>query len=87
MRAACRHEPILGVARATGEFGATLMVAGSLPGQTRTLPVALYESILLDEQATAFGIMLLLTGVSLMALFGLRALERNRGDKSADAGS
>jgi molybdate transport system permease protein len=33
---------VLGFARAIGEFGATIMVAGSIPGVTRTLPVALY---------------------------------------------
>jgi len=33
---------VLGFARAVGEFGATIMVAGSIPGVTRTLPVAIY---------------------------------------------
>jgi molybdate transport system permease protein len=34
---------VLGFARAVGEFGATIMIAGSIPGVTRTLPVALYS--------------------------------------------
>jgi molybdate transport system permease protein len=33
---------VLGFARALGEFGATVMIAGSIPGVTRTLPVAIY---------------------------------------------
>jgi molybdate transport system permease protein len=33
---------VLGFARAVGEFGATIMIAGSIPGATRTLPVAIY---------------------------------------------
>ena len=33
---------VLGFARAVGEFGATIMIAGSIPGATRTLPVAVY---------------------------------------------
>jgi molybdate transport system permease protein len=33
---------VLGFARAIGEFGATIMIAGSIPGVTRTLPVAIY---------------------------------------------
>ena len=33
---------VLGFARALGEFGATIMIAGSIPGVTRTLPVAIY---------------------------------------------
>lgn len=36
---------LLGFARAFGEFGATLMVAGSIPGQTRTLSIAIYEAV------------------------------------------
>lgn len=36
---------LLAFARATGEFGATLMVAGSIPGKTQTLSVAVYEAV------------------------------------------
>ncbi len=36
---------ILGFARALGEFGATLMVAGSIPGKTQTLPTAIYVAV------------------------------------------
>src|SRR5688572_25738716 len=35
---------LLAFARATGEFGATLMVAGSIPGKTQTLSIAVYEA-------------------------------------------
>jgi molybdate transport system permease protein len=34
---------VLGFARALGEFGATIMIAGSIPGATRTLSVAIYS--------------------------------------------
>jgi len=66
---------LLGVARATGEFGATLMVAGSIPGRTRTLPIALYEAIQLGEQATAFGIVLVLTSLCVIAIVLLGILQ------------
>jgi molybdate transport system permease protein len=36
---------LLAFARALGEFGATLMVAGSIPGKTQTLSVAIYEAV------------------------------------------
>jgi molybdate transport system permease protein len=36
---------ILGFARALGEFGATLMVAGSIPGRTQTIPTAIYIAV------------------------------------------
>ena len=35
---------MLSLARALGEFGATLMVAGSIPGKTQTLSIAVYEA-------------------------------------------
>ncbi len=36
---------ILGFARAIGEFGATLMIAGNIPGRTQTLPTAIYVAV------------------------------------------
>lgn len=36
---------MLGFARALGEFGATLMIAGSIPGKTQTLSIAIYEAV------------------------------------------
>jgi len=36
---------LLAFARALGEFGATLMVAGSIPGKTQTLSIAVYEAV------------------------------------------
>ena len=43
----------LAFARATGEFGATLMVAGSIPGRTQTLSVAVHEAVQAGDDATA----------------------------------
>jgi len=36
---------LLAFARALGEFGATLMIAGSIPGRTQTLSIAIYEAV------------------------------------------
>ena len=44
---------LLTFARALGEFGATLMVAGSIPGRTQTLSVAVYEAVQAGQDATA----------------------------------
>lgn len=46
---------LLAFARALGEFGATLMVAGSIPGKTQTLSIAIYEAVQAgrDDQANA----------------------------------
>lgn len=65
-------------ARALGEFGATLMFAGSLPGHTTTLPLAIYSALESDvDQARALSV--LLVGVALGLLAGLRLLGRSVG--------
>ncbi len=43
----------LAFARALGDFGATLMVAGDTPGQTQTMPLALYDAVLSSDTHTA----------------------------------
>jgi len=44
---------LLAFARSLGEFGATLMVAGSIPGRTQTLSIAVYEAVQAGDDATA----------------------------------
>lgn len=44
---------LLGFARALGEFGATLMVAGSVQGKTQTLSIAIYEAVQAGDDALA----------------------------------
>ena len=73
---------VLGFARALGEFGATIMIAGSIPGSTRTLAVAIYSfaetgrdreagALLIVSAAIAFGALWLST--RLTSRNGLRA--------------
>jgi len=59
---------ILAFARALGEFGATLMLAGNIPGRTQTLPLAIYEAVVTGEDASARMLSLLLTGVSIAVI-------------------
>lgn len=66
---------LLATARATGEFGATLIVAGSIPDRTRTLSIALYESIQLGDSTTATGIVILLSAIVLIVVVLLHFLE------------
>jgi molybdate transport system permease protein len=56
---------LLAFARALGEFGATIMVAGNIPGQTTTLPVAIYQAVQLGDDGHAW----LLAGVSTVIAF------------------
>jgi len=58
----------LGFGRAMGEFGATLMVAGNIPGRTETLALAVYDHALAGEDAQAWGAAALLAGVALVVL-------------------
>jgi molybdate transport system permease protein len=62
---------VLSWARALGEFGATITFAGSLPGVTRTLPIASYLAMQSDPDE-AIALALLLLAVSVIVLLGLR---------------
>lgn len=68
---------VLATARALGEFGATLMFAGNLPGVTRTLPLAVYGALQVDpDRAIALSLILLLLAALLLAV--LRFVARRR---------
>jgi molybdate transport system permease protein len=58
----------LAFARAMGEFGATLMVAGNLPGKTQTLSLAIYEAVQAGQNHLANGLVLLTSIVCLSIL-------------------
>jgi molybdate transport system permease protein len=58
----------LGFARALGDFGATVMVAGNIPGQTQTLPVAVYDAVQAGDEATARTGSLVLGSIAVVVL-------------------
>jgi molybdate transport system permease protein len=60
---------VLAFARALGEFGATLMVAGNIPGQTDTMPVAIYGATAAGNTAQANALVLLYTVLSAAVLW------------------
>ena len=67
---------ILGGARALGEFGATLMVAGNIPGQTQTLPLAIYDAVQARRYDEAQMMVVVMTAVAFIGLWCVRQLER-----------
>ena len=67
---------ILGGARALGEFGATLMVAGNIPGQTQTLPLAIYDAVQARRYEDAQMMVVVMTAVAFIGLWFVRQLER-----------
>jgi molybdate transport system permease protein len=66
---------VLGATRALGEFGATLMVAGNIPGRTQTLPLAIYDAVQNREYEMANWMVLLITVLAFMVLWLVRRVE------------
>ncbi len=71
---------VLGAARAMGEFGATLMVAGNIPGRTQTLPLAIYDAVQSRDFGSANQMVLLMTLLAFFSLWAVRHFERPRRD-------
>jgi molybdate transport system permease protein len=59
---------ILAFARALGEFGATLMIAGNIPGKTQTIPIAIYFAVEGGEMTKALIWVLLIFTISLASI-------------------
>lgn len=60
---------VLSFARALGEFGATLMMAGSIPGKTQTIPIAIFFSVEGGDMKTAMYWVLIIFLLSLVVIF------------------
>lgn len=68
----------LSFAHTLGEFGVVLMVGGNIPGQTRTLAVAIYDRVQAFDEHSANLMAAVLMGVSLMVVTGVYALDQRR---------
>ncbi|KPN71320.1 molybdate ABC transporter permease subunit [Neisseria sp. 83E34] len=62
---------LLAFARALGEFGATLMVAGSIPNETQTLSIAVYEAVQAGNDSLANSLVLLISVVCVVILLAI----------------
>ena len=67
---------ILSFARAFGEFGATMMLAGNIAGKTQTMPLAIYEAMSAGEDGTAAWLAVILTGISITVIYITNRLSR-----------
>jgi molybdate transport system permease protein len=65
---------VLAFARALGDFGATLMVAGNIPGLTQTAALAIYDAVQINDSVRAGQLTLL---ISLVAIVALVVVQRN----------
>lgn len=69
---------LLAFARALGEFGATLMVAGSIPGKTQTLSIAVYEAVQAGKDDTANMLVVITSIVCVVVLLSASRLAPGR---------
>jgi molybdate transport system permease protein len=67
---------VLSFARALGDFGTTLMVAGNIPNKTTTMPIAIYDALLAGNKELADLLVLIMTVVAFSILFLLNRLDK-----------
>ena len=68
---------MMAFARALGEFGATLMLAGNIPGKTATMPVAIYFAVMAGDMDQALILVLIVLMISFASLAALSFLKRS----------
>jgi molybdate transport system permease protein len=69
---------LLSFARAVGEFGATILVAGNIPGKTTTLSLSIYSLVQLGKDEEAFGLVAISVLIAFGAVFVSEVLLRQR---------
>jgi molybdate transport system permease protein len=69
---------ILAFARALGEFGATIMVAGNIPGQTSTVSLSIFQSVQMGQDAHALRLLGVAVVMAFMAVWASEWLMRRR---------
>jgi len=69
---------VLTFARALGEFGATLMVAGNIPGKTQNIPLAIYFAVERGDTKTANILMAIVIVFSFTVVYGLNLWSKNK---------
>ena len=60
---------LLSFARALGEFGATMMIAGNIPGKTQTMPIAVYTAIQGGNHEAAYIWVFIIMAISFVIIF------------------
>jgi molybdate transport system permease protein len=67
--------------RALGEFGATILIAGNIPGRTQTLALAIYQAVQSGRESAATPFILLSIAVALVAIAASEVLQRRFGER------
>jgi molybdate transport system permease protein len=71
---------VLGFLRALGDFGATLMIAGNIPGRTQTMTMAIYDAVQANNTARANQLALILSTIGFGLIFLVLRLRQNVND-------
>jgi molybdate transport system permease protein len=71
---------LLAFARAIGEFGATILVAGNIPGRTNTLSLAIYNLVQLGRDGAAFRLLAIAVAIAFIAVWSAEAFLRRTND-------
>ena len=69
---------ILAFARAMGEFGATIMIAGNIPGKTQTMALAVYTAVQSGNRQMAYLWSLVIVILSALAIVGINYFEKKK---------
>jgi molybdate transport system permease protein len=69
---------VLAFARALGEFGATVMLAGNIPGRTQTLSLAIFQSVQIGDDERARALAGVTVVLAFLTLWGVEWLVRRR---------
>ena len=69
---------LLSFARSIGEFGATILVAGNIPGKTQTLPMAMYNSIEANQSETTIIILFVILSISIFLIIIYHILNKDK---------
>ena len=72
---------VLTFARAMGEFGATLMLAGNIPGKTQTIPTSIYYAVVTGKDSEASTLVVIMIIFSFALVFGLNMWLKKRNQK------
>lgn len=69
---------VLTFARALGEFGATIMLAGNIPGKTQTVAIAIYQAVLHGDEALAYRYVCIMALLSLLCLSAMNVVIKGK---------
>ena len=74
---------LLAFARSLGEFGATILVAGNIPGRTTTIATSIYNAVQLGQDEDAYRLLLFAVVIAFAAVWTSEALSRQRTRRKA----